>query len=191
MNQTFQSLLFFFIESCSFIQPDDQWSYFILYEKGSKGYWTVAFSTMYEELQGGSDYVAWISQFLVLPCYQRQGFAKLLLDSIYVHYIDETDCQEINVEKPTKEFQAVRDSFETHLMLRHNFFLPAQRVMETPPQSLITKQNYSGLKLTVQELNLIQWDLKINKSRILRSYQWLLIDHIKPAHPDAVRVLKA
>ena len=133
MNQTFQSLLFFFIESCSFIQPDDQWSYFILYEKGSNGYRTIAFSTMYEEMHGSEDYVARISQFLVLPCYQKQGFAKLLLDSIYAHYIRESDCVEISVERPTKEFQAVRDSFETDLMLKHNFFLPAQRVIGSPP----------------------------------------------------------
>ena len=85
----------------------------------------------------------------------------------------------------------MRDSFELDLMLKHNYFLPAQRVIGSPSQPLITKKNYSGLKLTVQELNLIQRDLKINKSRILRSYQCLLIDHIKPAHPDAVRVLKA
>jgi hypothetical protein len=49
MNNTFQCLLYFFIESCSYINPDKQWAYFILYEIIGQDYNTVAFSTLYEE----------------------------------------------------------------------------------------------------------------------------------------------
>jgi len=50
MNHTFQCLFYFFIESCSYINPDKQWFYFILYEITDGAYSTVAFSTLYEEL---------------------------------------------------------------------------------------------------------------------------------------------
>jgi hypothetical protein len=56
---------------------------------------------------------------------------------------------------------------------------------------VIDSKTYPSLKLKVQELSLIYRDLKISKSRALRAYQNLLVDNIKPAHPDAVRVLKA
>jgi len=49
MNNSFQCLLYFFIESCSYINPDKQWSYFILFEKIGLEYQTLAFSTLYEE----------------------------------------------------------------------------------------------------------------------------------------------
>lgn len=50
MNNTMQSLLYFFIESCSYINPDKQWYYFILYEIVNSEYVTVAFTTLYEEI---------------------------------------------------------------------------------------------------------------------------------------------
>jgi GNAT superfamily N-acetyltransferase len=66
---------------------------------------------MYEELQEPfrEEYQARISQFLVLPCYQKKGYAKILLDGIYRYYQIESPCNEIGVEKPTKAFASVRD----------------------------------------------------------------------------------
>ena len=113
-------MFFFFIETCSEIQPDSQWKYFILYERSSEGkFSTLAYSSIYEEEKKVSEdsYLARISQFLVIPCYQRQGFAKMLLDGIYTHYIDQPNCLEISVEKPTKDFAAVRDRFEQQLIM--------------------------------------------------------------------------
>lgn len=49
MNDSLQAFFYFFIESCSFIQPDQHWSYFILYERTPEGYRTIAYSTLYEE----------------------------------------------------------------------------------------------------------------------------------------------
>ena len=40
------------------------------------------------------------------------------------------------------------------------------------------------------EIETIKGDLKINRSRTLRHFSNLLIDNIKPAHPDHVRELK-
>jgi len=71
-NNSLQAMLFFFIESCSFIEPDSQWSYFILFEKHSNGeYSTLAYTTLFEDYDRirKSDFEARISQFLVVPCY--------------------------------------------------------------------------------------------------------------------------
>ena len=59
-------MFFFFIESCSFIEPSDQWSYIILYEKKTIKqrvlYETIAYTSLFEE-----NHQARISQVLVLP----------------------------------------------------------------------------------------------------------------------------
>ena len=56
MHEYFQSILFFFIESCSFVTADCQWWYFILYETTNNTYDTVAFTTMYEDKHIGNRY---------------------------------------------------------------------------------------------------------------------------------------
>lgn len=192
-HQTLQAMFYFFIESCSFIEPDSQWSYFILFEKHSNGeYSTLAYTTLFEDFDRvrKSDFEARISQFLVLPCYQRQGFAKLLLDGVYQYYDNNVSCTELSVEKPTKEFAAVRDRYEQQLILKKKYFKCMKSVFSPKPKACITKKNFGTMKLSMLEIETIKRDLKINRSRTLRHFQNLLIDNIKPAHPDHVRELK-
>lgn len=80
-------MFYFFIESCSYIDPSDEWSYIIVFEKKKVKsqvlYETVAYSTLYEENKIDDMFQARISQVLVLPSHQKQGFAGILLDNIY------------------------------------------------------------------------------------------------------------
>jgi len=71
MHDSLQAMFYFFIESCSYIDPSDEWSYIIIYEKKTVKtgvlYETVAYSTLYEESKSYNQYSARISQVLVLP----------------------------------------------------------------------------------------------------------------------------
>lgn len=125
MNRSLQAIFFFYIESASFIEEEDSWNYFLLYEVVRKfknnppSYKLIGYSTTYEEVEGRKN-TARISQFLILPAYQKQGFGKALVEGIYKHYIDEKSCKEVNVEKPTKEFQKMCESVCASLQVSDN-----------------------------------------------------------------------
>lgn len=94
LNRSLQALLFFYIESASFIEEDPSWNYFLLYEVVKKfknnppSYRLIGYSTTYEQLNCKSA-TNRISQFMILPAYQKQGFGKCLVKGIYKHYIDD------------------------------------------------------------------------------------------------------
>jgi histone acetyltransferase 1 len=46
-----------------------------------------------------------ISQFLVLPPYQRLGIGSTLLENMYNFYLVDKKCTEITVEDPSEDFQ--------------------------------------------------------------------------------------
>ncbi|CAI2362889.1 unnamed protein product [Moneuplotes crassus] len=121
LNRSLQALLFFYIESASFIEQDPCWHYFLLYEVVKKfknnppSYRLIGFSTTFEEIEKKKT-THRISQFIILPAYQKQGFAKALVEGIYKHYIDDKKCKEISVEKPTKAFERLCESVKTSLL---------------------------------------------------------------------------
>jgi histone acetyltransferase 1 len=121
MNRSLQALLFFYIESASFIEEDPCWNYFLLYEVVRKfksnppSYRLIGFCTTFEDLEGRKA-VSRISQFLVLPAYQKQGFGKALVEGIYKYYIEDDTCHEIGVEKPTKAFESLCESVKASLL---------------------------------------------------------------------------
>lgn len=94
VNHSLQAMLYFYIESASFIEEDPSWSYFLLYEVVKKfknnppSYRLIGFSTIYE-LEEGRKVTNRISQFIILPPYQKLGFGKSLVEGIYKHYIDD------------------------------------------------------------------------------------------------------
>lgn len=94
LNRSLQALLFFYIESASFIEQDPCWHYFLLFEVVKKfknnppSYRLIGFSTTFEEVERKNT-THRISQFIILPAYQKQGFAKALVEGIYKHYIDD------------------------------------------------------------------------------------------------------
>ena len=59
----------------------------------------------------------------------------MLLDGIYRSYIACSRCQEIQVEKPTKDFAAVRDHFEQGLILQNDYFATLKKALgsKLPP----------------------------------------------------------
>lgn len=121
MNRSLQAMLFFYIESASFIEADPSWNYFLLYEVVKKfknqpsSYRLIGYWTTYDLVEGKRN-ISRISQFLVLPAYQKQGFGKSLVEGIYKYYIDDKSWNEISVEKPTKAFEKLWESVKADLL---------------------------------------------------------------------------
>ncbi|EPS38325.1 hypothetical protein H072_7931 [Dactylellina haptotyla CBS 200.50] len=133
-----QILVLFFIEAGSAIDTDEddewlrnRWDVFFLYERlpGSKfsfvGYCTVHkywyFSPSPDKHTGDfsmaalqtqefpRQYRARISQFLVLPPFQKKGHARDLYAVIIQEYLASSDIKEITVEDPSERFEELRD----------------------------------------------------------------------------------
>ena len=72
----------FFIDGSSFIPIENNfWSYFILYQKTSENnYKLLGYSTTVNIHMELHKYRTMLSQFIILPPYQRKNYGYLLLD---------------------------------------------------------------------------------------------------------------
>ena len=65
---------------------------------GKSLYKMVGYTTTYEYVKQGERH-ARISQFLILPPYQRQGFGKSIVENVYLYFIKDSQCKEIRANK--------------------------------------------------------------------------------------------
>ena len=115
----------FYIDGASFIAVDANWCYFLVYSDNKVTLYKliniqlIAYSTAYAQKKPSnlgknrtqqigknqkSNYKLRISQFIVLPPYQRLGIGSTLLEKMYSHYLDDKHCIEITVEDPSDDF---------------------------------------------------------------------------------------
>lgn len=129
LNHRFQAMLTFYIEKASFINVEPHWYYFLLYRahqenpKARKEYSLIGYSTCYEPPNPGKQtYNSRVSQFLILPNFQRMGYGSKLLEMIYAHYLADPRCVEMTVEDPSDDFHVMKDLIDTKLIARNGFF---------------------------------------------------------------------
>ena len=125
-HQRMQTFLWWFIDAASYIDTDDdKWQYFLIFEKRSlnpipsqpnghsvnkeeKIYCFVGYSTVYRYYAYPDRMRPRISQFIILPPFQRRGLGTRLLEAIYLYY--KTDkVIDITVEDPSDNFTRIRD----------------------------------------------------------------------------------
>jgi histone acetyltransferase 1 len=101
-----QSMLPFFIDGASPIEPSPFWQYFLIYDAQTNN--LLAFATVFEAHLNALRFRAKISQVLVLPPYQKQGLGHVLYSAIYDHYRRmEENCFQIIVEDSAEDFQRI------------------------------------------------------------------------------------
>lgn len=83
----FQAVLMLFINGSSFIHLDSHWIYYLLYKSikhnGANVYALQGYATTYEFWEDKPRCSTRISQFLILPTYQKQGLGKDLLKVVF------------------------------------------------------------------------------------------------------------
>ncbi|KAH0603481.1 uncharacterized protein H6S33_007803 [Morchella sextelata] len=115
-----QILILLFIEGGTFITLDDdewsqkRWDIFFLYAKSpSNEYSFIGYSTVYRYYYFSPSVEnlarARLSQFLILPPYQRQGHGSRFYDALIAHYLEDPATLEITVEDPSESFADLRD----------------------------------------------------------------------------------
>jgi len=112
-HKRFEVLGLFFIDSASFISDYDDWRAYYLYECKKVGkertrYTLLGCSTVYPFFHLPDKRRFRISQFLILPPFQKRGHGEFLLRSVYKHLRTKEDLFEITVESPSKDFQRFR-----------------------------------------------------------------------------------
>lgn len=120
-----ETWLLWFIDGASYIDTDDdRWDFHVVYEKttslganghsnGSSGdhvrYHFVGYCTVYRYFAYPDQIRPRISQFLILPPFQRQGLGVFLLQSIYNYYLQQPNILDMTVEDPADNFVRLRD----------------------------------------------------------------------------------
>lgn len=118
---------------------DDRWTLFLLYRKQKSSYDTskssytfVGYSTIYRFFYfqppspPASPQAEWelptediklaampnrtrLSQFVILPPFQRKGLGRQLYQRIFKHYFDKPETLEFTIENPNENFDRIRD----------------------------------------------------------------------------------
>ena len=112
-----QTFLMWFIDAASYIDTSDRkWDYFVIYEKvanheaeSSWIYYFVGYCTVYRYYAYPDKIRPRISQFLILPPFQRKSLGAKLLQNVYNYYYTDNSIIDITVEDPSEEFSHLRD----------------------------------------------------------------------------------
>ncbi|KAJ6224935.1 hypothetical protein RDWZM_003480 [Blomia tropicalis] len=136
-HERMQTFLMWYIEAASYIDIDDErWDFFVLYEKLPLNpttntesmpiefqYCFVGYCTIYRYYSYPCNIRPCISQFLILPPFQRIGLGTNMLKSIYSHY-NVKSTTDIRVEDPSENFQKMRDILDCTLCQNLSNFSP-------------------------------------------------------------------
>ncbi|KAA8895339.1 acyl-CoA N-acyltransferase [Sphaerosporella brunnea] len=119
-GRRFEILVLLYIEGGSPIDLNDEvwsnqrWEVFFLYEKllddtyAFIGYCTLYRWYFFDKATPDQTRVR-LSQFLILPQYQREGHGSRFYDAIIQYYLDSPKVREITVGDPSEEFADLRD----------------------------------------------------------------------------------
>lgn len=167
-----QSILPFFIDGASVIEPSPFWKYFILYDSETKD--LIAFATVFESHLTFEKYRTRISQVLVLPPYQMQGLGSKLYSAIYKHYRAQDKCYQIVVEDAASDFQRIQDSVNSAQYLESNTKL-SETLFKQPVQNVIrSPEVVKELQLSKAEIKKYSSELKLPEAIIKRLNDILL-----------------
>lgn len=108
-HEQMRLFLLWFIDGASFIdQDDDRWNYFMVFERvkvdGNDRFYFVGYSTVYNYYAYPENLRTRISQFLILPPFQKKNVGVNLLKTIYNYYVPNPKVTDITVEDPSDNF---------------------------------------------------------------------------------------
>lgn len=122
--QRVQTLLVFFIETASFVDTeDDQWTFYLMYEKKSDRYVTMGYLSVYNYYAYPDKIRSRISQMFILPTYQQNGHGAHLMECVYLDIKDQPSVIDITAESPSEGFVRIRDFVTCKMCLQSEIFL--------------------------------------------------------------------
>ncbi|KAG6868216.1 hypothetical protein C0993_006079 [Termitomyces sp. T159_Od127] len=131
LHRRMQVFILFYIEAGSYINEDeDSWEFVILYWKRKRRgtpnmatYHFVGYSSLYPFYFFPEKTRMRLSQFVILPPYQRRGHGSELYKAIYQHILSQPNIAELTVEDPAEAFEDLRDRNDLQMLLSNERFM--------------------------------------------------------------------
>jgi histone acetyltransferase 1 len=116
-----ESFIFWYIDASSRIDHDERWRFFVVYEKfenseGETRFASVGYASVYCYFHYPDKVRPRISQFLILPPFQRKGIGSKLLQKIYQYYQSQENVCDITVEDASEDFQRLRNTIDARML---------------------------------------------------------------------------
>ncbi|RMZ74942.1 hypothetical protein DV737_g5608, partial [Chaetothyriales sp. CBS 132003] len=197
-----QILVLFFIEGAVFINLDDvdwtldRWRVYLVYKKDkapptptASPYSFVGYATTYRFYKFAKSLPSRlrISQFLILPKYQRGGHGSALYQTIQRQVLADATIAELTVEDPSEEFDKLRDVNDFKLLRPAferadiRFDGAALDALSRVERSRIGTVPTAKL-LPLATLRQLRTDLKIAPRQFARQTEMFLLSKIKFSH---------
>jgi len=128
-HRRMQIFILLYIEAGSYInEEEDGWEFVVLFEKrkrrdGTATYHFVGYSSLYNFYCFPEKVRLRLSQFVILPPYQRQGHGSELYTAIYDFVVSHPDVSELTVEDPAEAFEDLRDRNDLRMLLANERFM--------------------------------------------------------------------
>ncbi|KAH7890009.1 acyl-CoA N-acyltransferase [Phlebopus sp. FC_14] len=129
-HRRMQIFILLYIEAGSYIneEEEDGWEFTVLYEKrkrrgGITTYHFIGYSSLYNFYSFPEKVRLRLSQFVILPPYQRQGHGSELYTATYNYVLSRPNISELTVEDPAEAFEDLRDRNDLRMLLAHEQFM--------------------------------------------------------------------
>ncbi|KAL4065245.1 acyl-CoA N-acyltransferase [Scleroderma citrinum] len=136
-HRRMQLFILLYIEAGSYINDEEEgWEFVVLYQKrkrtdGTPTYHFMGYSSLYNFYCFPEKVRLRLSQFVILPPYQRQGHGCKYLSSasselytaIYNYVLSRPSVSELTVEDPAEAFEDLRDRNDLRMLLAHEQFM--------------------------------------------------------------------
>lgn len=175
-SYSLQAMCTFFIDAASFIPLETNfWGYFLITEiydeKDKDKKWkTLGFCSYKNFHIEINKYYTMLSQFLVIPTYQRKGVGTFLLENIYKYlFKEDISCLEITTEDPDIEFILMRDFTICKIIVNEKFIDNLLRLYSG--EIIENKEIYDKFNLEKKDIDNICKKLKLQEYLISRAFE--------------------
>ncbi|KIK99725.1 hypothetical protein PAXRUDRAFT_452578 [Paxillus rubicundulus Ve08.2h10] len=128
-HRRMQIFILLYIEAGSYLnEEEDGWEFVVLFEKrkrknGTAAYHFIGYSSLYNFYCFPENVRMRLSQFVILPPYQRQGHGSELYKAIYQYILTCPAVSELTVEDPAEAFEDLRDRNDLRMLLADEQFM--------------------------------------------------------------------
>ncbi|PWZ02346.1 histone acetyltransferase type B catalytic subunit [Testicularia cyperi] len=189
-HRRMQVFVLLFIEGASYIQEDEaNWEFFTLYEKvkgssnntgkGTSTYHFMGYTTLYKFWCWPDSSRIRLSQFVVLPPYQKSGHGGALYNTVYDEILKRPTVTELTVEEPSEEFDRLRDGNDLRRLLAPGGFVATAKSsnqLHAPVDAKWSEQQRLAKKIAPRQwarlLEMVQlMNLDANNAEQVRQYR--------------------
>ncbi|KAJ3126542.1 histone acetyltransferase 1 [Nowakowskiella sp. JEL0407] len=125
-HRRMQLFLLWYIDGVNFLKEDEPWEFVVAYEKRMRGsnpmYTFIGYTSFYSFFYFPDKKRVQISQFIILPPFQRKGHAGEMYNNLYNLLLARQEVAEIGVEQPNDDFMDMRDKNDMERLFKDGVF---------------------------------------------------------------------